>query len=93
MIPLKEQLSDMRLEAFKERMNLTGAFDVDLPYERMMSLIRENGLEVIDPRESMAAIEGELEKEGKSLYYEDDAHFDPAGQRAFGEMIYERIWG
>ena len=92
-IPLKEQVSDMRLASLKERFNLSGGFDINLPYDRITGLMKKNGLEVVYDLDAFSEAESALEARGLSLFYENDTHFNPAGQELFARVIYDHVWG
>ena len=92
-IPMKEQVSENYLSDFKEQFNVSDDVDINLPYDRITKMMRERGIEVVDARVKMAAEEEQLNREGKSLYYRNDTHFNALGQYMFGEIIIDYLGG
>lgn len=110
LIPDKVQIHERAREDLSKVLRVPpNAWSPDLPYERLASLSREAGLDVLDPLPLFRGCEALrtglkqgadpelselLGKEPKGeFYFQKDWHFTPLGNRVFALALYRRLTG
>jgi lysophospholipase L1-like esterase len=63
------------------------AWSPDKPVDTFLALAKQAGIETIDPRAYLR----ERAARGESLYFKNDWHLDPAGNRALAEFLHAEL--
>ncbi|MDD5224879.1 MAG: SGNH/GDSL hydrolase family protein [bacterium] len=66
-------------------------FSAGQPASELEAICRRNGIRLVDPTEAFRLRARELKKEGKTLYFSRDPHFNEEGHRLIGEILAENI--
>ena len=93
LVPAKAQVYPRFRAEQQKRLGVPeNQWNPDLPFEGMDPLLRDVGLDVVNP---LARFREEAKKRAAAgeteLYYEKDRHFSPEGNRLFAQVLYHKL--
>jgi hypothetical protein len=90
LVPVREQVVEedrRRALAYDGAEGEAGRLDADAPNRALREILRERGVELVDPLEVLRARAGE----GRSFFAGRDVHLTPLGHRILGEALAGRL--
>jgi hypothetical protein len=92
LVPVREQVVEddrRRALAYDGAEGEADRLDADAPNRAVAEILRERGVELVDPLEALRARAGE----GRSFFAGRDVHLTPLGHRIVGEALARRLLG